>query len=307
MARAARIDSRIDVALGAACAVAALVCLALPTATRDSFGGFLRRTIVAPLVTMQEKAELIRTAFLARDQAMRVADSVTLRSQRLAGVEQENERLRRLLGLGGALKWGFVPAEVLQGRGVGEEFTVTLSSGSREGVVSMSPVVAPEGLVGMVERTDQTMSIAILWPHPDFRVSAMAADGSAYGIVQAHQGQGAERLFLELRSVPLRTALTPGTVIVSSGLGGTYPRGIPVGTVVSELRTPEQWAKSYLLRPVVALPDVAAVLVIRPDRARAGVEGVWALPKADSAARGVVGAADSLKRLPPDTTKKKAP
>jgi len=42
----------------------------------------------------------------------------------------------------------------------------------------------------MVETVDPTMSLAITWSHPDFRVSAMAADGSAFGIVKAHLGTG---------------------------------------------------------------------------------------------------------------------
>jgi len=264
---------------------------------RNNAAAALRTTVVAPLAGLQSRAEQSRRAFLTRDAAVHVADSVTLRSQRLTGVESENERLRLLLGLGAALHWGFVPAEVLQGRGLGDEFTVTLSAGGNSGVEVLSPVVAPEGLVGMVERVDPNVSLAILWPHPEFRVSAMAADESAYGIVSSHASTGAARYLLELRSVPIRTPLKAGALIVSSGRGGVFPRGIPVGTVVSEMKTPEGITRSYLLRPVVRLPDIASVMVLRADRAKAGVTGVWQLgASADSATKGVVTAADSLAR-----------
>jgi len=304
VARAARTDTRLDIALGAACGVAALVCLALPTATREAFAGVLRRTVVAPLVSLQVRAERTRTAVLEHDAALRVADSVALRSLRLAGVEQENERLRRLLGLGAGLRWGFVPADALEGRGLGEEFTVTVSAGAEQGVERLAPVVAPEGIVGLIERVDRSLSIAILWLHPEFRVSVMAADGSVYGIAQAHHGSGAERFLLELRGVPQRAELKPGDVVVSSGLGGAFPRGIPVGTVVSELQTAEQWVRTYLLKPAVSLPDIGTVIILRPERARAGVQGVWAAGSADSAARAVTLAGDSLARL--DSTRRKA-
>ena len=261
--------------LGAVCGTAALVCLVLPAPMRSSAASALRGTLVAPLAGLQSKAELSRRAFLAHDEAVRVADSVTLRSLRLAGLEEENEQLRKLLGLAAAVKWGFIPAEALQGRGIGDEFTLTLSAGRRAGVEPLSPVIAPEGLVGMVERVDASLSLAILWPHPDFHVSAMAADGSAYGIVAAHGGQGASRYLLELRSVPVRAQLKPGALVVSSGLGGVYPRGIPIGVVVSELKTGEGYARSYLVRPVVRLPDVTSVLIVSPARVRAGMENVW--------------------------------
>ena len=109
-------------------------------------------------------------------------------------LEAENDRLRRALGLGHSLGWGFVPAEALHSRALGEEYTLTLTRGSRAGIRPFSPVVAPEGLVGMVETVDPTMSLAITWSHPDFRVSAMAADGSAFGIVKAHLGIGTRAL-----------------------------------------------------------------------------------------------------------------
>jgi rod shape-determining protein MreC len=286
------------VALAAVCGVAALICLVLPASARGTAAAALRTTVVAPLAAMQVKSELARRSFLAHDAALRITDSVALRSQRLAGVEAENDRLRKLLGLGAALKWGFIPAEALEGRRLGDDFTVTLSAGASAGVEKLSPVVTTEGLVGEVERADQSLSLAIFWPHPDFRVSAMAADGSAFGIVTGHPGEGATRYYLELHSVPLRTPLKAGTLVVSSGLGGVYPRGIPIGTVVSELKTTEGFAKSYLMRPMVNPPDISSVFILTPARVRAGVENVWARPaSADSARKSIVAAGDSVRRV----------
>jgi rod shape-determining protein MreC len=281
--------------LAAACAITALICLILPTSARSGAAYALRSTLVAPLASMQVSAELSRRAFLAHDAALKIVDSVSLRSQRLTGVEEENERLRKLLGLGAALKWGFIPAEALQGRGLGDDFTVTLSAGKSAGVDSMAPVVTTEGLVGMVERADNSLSLALFWPHPDFRVSAMAADGSAFGIVTAHRGEGAARYFLELHSVPLRSPLKAGVLIVSSGLGGVYPRGIPIGTIISEMKTAEGFAKSYLMRPVVSLPDISSVFILTRERVRAGVDNVWNNGVyADSLRKAMVAAGDSL-------------
>ena len=296
MRRPARTNPTVDLVLAAACVIAALVCLVLPGSARGTAAAALRSTAVAPLASMQVRAELSRRAFLAHDAALKTVDSVSLRSQRLIGVEEENDRLRKLLGLGSALKWGFVPAEALQGRGLGDDFTVTLSAGSSAGVERMAPVVTTEGLVGMIERVDASMSLALFWPHPDFRVSAMAADGSAFGIVTGHRGDGASRYYMELHSVPLRSPLKAGTVIVSSGLGGVYPRGIPVGVVVSEIKTTEGFAKSYLVRPMVSLPDISSVFILTPQRARAGVDNVWATGvNADSLRKAIAAAGESLK------------
>ena len=296
MARPVRVDPRVDLGVFAVCGVVSLVCLVLPTSAREKGAGALRGTIVAPLAGLQAKSEIARRSLTAGSASARAADSISLRSLRLDGVEQENERLRKLLGLASALRWGSVPAEALQGRGVGDETRIALSAGADAGVTPLSPVVTAEGLVGMVEQVDRTLSLAIVWPHPDFRVSAMAADGSAYGIIRAHSGQDASRYFLELQGVAFRNQVKAGTLIVASGLGGVYPRGIPIGTVVQEIKSGEGYARSYLVRPVVRLPDVNYVLILRPDRTKGPMENVWERPmNADSAAKALTAAGDSIK------------
>ncbi|HEX2778811.1 MAG TPA: rod shape-determining protein MreC [Gemmatimonadaceae bacterium] len=294
MARASRLDSRFDTAIFAACIFLAIVAHGLPDKMREPIAATMRRTIVAPLVGLQHNAELSRAAWLAHESSTRVQDSVSLQAMRVVQLESENERLRRVLGLGGKLRWGFVPAEALHSGAVGDEYTLTLSAGANAGVRAFSPVVAPEGLVGMVQTVDPRMSIAIIWTHPDFRVSARAADRSAFGIAQAHQGSGADRYLLELRGVPVRNEIKKGTLIVSSGLGGVYPEGIPIGTVIDTLRS-DGYARKYLLRPSVLPPDVLSVMILQPQRASGGVEPVWAatVAAADSLARASA-AAESL-------------
>jgi rod shape-determining protein MreC len=245
---ASRVSGRRDTLLLGACVALSIVTLALPQGVRDPLAAAMRRSVVAPLLSLQYNAELTRRAWEARERTQAERDSVVLAAMTAPELERENERLRRLLGLGRRLRWGFVPAEALFNRSPGEEYTVVLSAGARGGVKQFSPVVAPEGLVGMVRIVDPTTSIAIVWPHTDFRVSAQSADGSAFGIVGPHLGDEPDRYLLEMRGVPLRTSLTPGTLIVSSGLGGVYPRGIPIGVVQRELRTSEVWANTYLLR-----------------------------------------------------------
>lgn len=275
MPRAARSDSRVDTALLIACVAIAGFALILPPALRDPAASALRRTLVAPLVALQRAAERGRNALMSYDALMRERDSLALVAQRGAGLGDDNTRLRALLGLAAEVQWGFVSADILHGRGPGEDYTVALTVGRNQGVVPFNPVVAPQGLVGMILTADPGMSLAMLWAHPDFRASAMAEDGSAFGIVKAHSGAGAARWLLELNGIPFRQQLKPGVRIVTSGLGGTYPRGIPIGTVVEELKTAEGYARSYLVRPAVTPPDLTAALVLLPPRVKAGVASVW--------------------------------
>lgn len=294
MARAIRSSSRIDLIVLGTCALLALAARGLPPNLRDPVATSMRRTFLAPLVMLQERAEASRRSLLLDEQRTAIRDSVSLRAMTVKGLEDENERLRQLIGLGSRLKWGFIPAEAIHGRGVRDVTTMTLTAGSTTGVRRLSPVVSPEGVVGVVTDVDPTMSQAMIWTHPDFRVSAMSEDGSAFGIVQAHLASATSGYLMELRGIPFRTALKPGTLIVSSGLGGVWPRGIPIGRVIEEVKTSEGWARTYLIKPAVSPADVGAVMILRTERVPREFDNVWSsVAAANQAATRIVQAGDS--------------
>ena len=294
MARALRSSNRIDLIVLGGCALLGLVARGLPPNMRDPVATSMRRTFLAPLVMLQERAEASRRSLLLDPTRTAIRDSVTLRAMTVTSLESENDRLRKVIGLGARLKWGFVAAEAIHGRGVRDITTMTLTAGSNAGVRRLSPVVSPEGVVGMVTDVDPTMSQAMIWTHPDFRVSAMSEDGSAFGIVQAHLASATSGYLMELHGIPFRTALKPGTLIVSSGLGGVWPRGIPIGKVLEEIKTSEGWARTYLIKPTVSPADVGAVMILRTDRVTKDFDNVWAsVTGADEAAKRIVVAGDS--------------
>ena len=303
MARAARFSGRLDTVVFAGCIVLALAASALPTQMREPVAASLRRSLVAPLVGLQQSAEGWRAAWLESERKTLERDTIALELAQKQSLQLENDRLRKLLGLGSRLAWGFIPAEALHTSGRAEDVitSLTLTAGSKSGVTSYSPVLAPEGIVGLVQTVDPTMSIAILYSHPDFRVSAMSADGKAFGIVYPHldvrPGRLAERYLLELRNVPYRDTLKAGTAIFSSGLGGTWPRGVLVGTIVDEVKEPESWARTYLLRPAVNPAHVTSVMILTPKRGSQGVGNIWAsATQVDAALKSIVTAGDSLGR-----------
>lgn len=297
MARGVRSSGKLDTALVAGGVVLALALFIMPTRFQESFASVIRGTVMAPLITLESRSSNARSAISARADVLTAKGRVAVDALNVRAVEDENTTLRRLLGLGARLQEGFVVAELLPKRGVDDDYTLTLSVGRNVGVEAFAPIVTADGLVGMVERVDDNMSFAITWAHPDFAVSAMSDDERGYGIVQPHLGSGVERLLLELRGVPYRDKLDSGTLIVSSGLGTTYPRGIPVGTVMGEIATPEKWARTYLLLPTVLPASLGPVLILRSARAAQGVNQIWAnVTSADSAARAIAAAGDSIAR-----------
>jgi rod shape-determining protein MreC len=300
VARAVQAGSSADTAVFAGCVLLALFATVLPSSVRGNLAGGLRRTVVSPLIAIQTQAERARAALISQDISSERRDSLAIQVARLSETEEENVRLRRLLGLGRALRAGFVPAQALHVTTLGDENdenSVLLTAGSSAGVRRRDAVVAPDGLVGVVTAVDPRTSQAILWMHPDFRVSATAGS-SAFGIVFAHLGDDPERYLLELRGVAARENVPIGTVVRSSGIGGVFPRGIPIGTVIAEMKGTESWSRTYLVRPAVRPQDVTSVMILLAGGAESkDVLSAWPPPPAaDSAIRRVITAADSMAR-----------
>src|SRR6185312_6537213 len=157
------------------------------------------------------------------------------------------------------------------------------------------------------------------WAHPEFRVSAFTVNGNAAGVVAPWPGSGMEGS-LEFRGVPYRDSVPVGTLVLSSGLGGVYPKGIPVGTVTGIAREQTGWERVYRLLPAANPGSAAHVLVLtspRGDLAQAfpsdsalraqRLDSLDRIRRADSLAQAVLAAkarrADSLAALRADTAR----
>jgi rod shape-determining protein MreC len=298
VATSGSIRARADILLLAAAIILSIMALMLDA---TPVAQVLRRTVVAPLVGLQQGSERWRNAWLQREAIALARDSSALRAMNAQALVAENDQLRKLVGLGRRLQFGFIPAEALQTsveQGFDFVTDVTLTAGSNAGVKKGSAVVAPEGLIGQVVTTEPTMSIAILYTNPDFRASAISGDRTAIGIVYPHSRGNTLRdrqYFLELRNVPFRSVLKPGTAIFTAGFGGIYPPGIAIGTVVSELEANEGLSRTYLLAPAVNLSNLSSVLILTPQRSSQGVGNIWtAAVSIDSATRSIVKGGDSL-------------
>lgn len=253
---------RRDNALFALCVVLSLAMLARPE-WGGRVAGLIRASILRPFLGMQEWAESARTARVSLGQLRLERDSAIHAAQFLPSLRAENERLRALLGLSQRLGTSFIPADVLHQPLPTDGRTLLLSAGAREGVRAFDVVVAAEGLLGVVQTVEQEQSVAMTWAHPEFRSSALAQPGDVFGIVApALETVGSEQL-LQLRGVAIRDSLPVGTAVFTSGLGGVFPPGIPVGTVLGPAPEETGWERVYLLRPA-AYPGVGSqVLIVR--------------------------------------------
>ncbi|HXG45694.1 MAG TPA: rod shape-determining protein MreC [Gemmatimonadales bacterium] len=254
--------TRRDTVLFSLCVALSVVLLFTPEAGR-SVAAAARSTVLKPLLWLQAWAEASRTSRARFDKLRAERDSAAYAAQFVPSLRAENLRLRSLLGLSRRLPVAYVPAEVLHQSLPTDGRTLLVSAGSARGVRPFDPVVGPEGLLGVVRAVEQDWSVIMTWAHPEFRASAYAEPGSVFGVVApALQVEGADHL-LQLRGVAVRDTIAPGTRVVTSGLGGVYPPGLPIGTVIGPAAEETGWERVYLVRPASS-PELAThVLILR--------------------------------------------
>ncbi len=255
--------------------VVSLLVLYFPDGAQQQLASLIRGSILRPFVMTQEGLAR-RRVHAAETEALQLQlDSLASVLSDQTTLAEENDRLRRLLDLSRRLSSMYVAASVIRPGTPGSESMFLLDAGGRRGVVTNTPVIMGRGLLGVVRESRENNAVGMDWTHPEFRTSAMTLDGAVYGLVQATRGlfREADRLLLD--GIPFHQELAPGTVLVTSALGGVYPRGIPIGTVIEEAESRAGWRRSYWLRPFVSPGEATHVLVLVPDEASKDLTDVW--------------------------------
>lgn len=176
----------------------------------------------------------------------------------LKETQQENVRLRKLLEFEEKFKLHSVVARVIA-KDVSSEFrALRINRGESSGIKKNMAVITNEGVVGRILRTTQGTSDIVTITDLLSAVDSIVERSRARGIVEG----------LTDESCTLRYALRtddiqPGDVLISSGLGEVFPKGIPVGIVSKVNRKPFGITQEVEVRPSVDFSKLEEVLVVK--------------------------------------------
>ena len=196
--------------------------------------------------------------------------------------ERENTALKKALKLQTANP-SFLCADVVsRGGASGWWNVVRISKGARDGVSRNCAVISTEGLVGRVVATSADTADILLLTDVNSKVSC-CLEGAASGARGILTGGGIFRPGDEMALMhviePMSLAyldkemdIAKGARVVTSGLGGVYPSGIPVGEVVSSVHDSTKLYQSANVAPYVDFASLRRVFVILRSPAIAGEE-----------------------------------
>ena len=183
-----------------------------------------------------------------------------LRVQALQAGEtrEENVRLRRLLVLRVRLPLATVSGEVIGREAGGWVRSLTVNRGRGDGIAQQTPVIVPDGLVGRVVQVHRAAAVVQLLNDPASTVGAVVQRTRTAGLVEGDAG-GTVRFKFMARD---GASVTPGDLVVTSGLGTTFPKGLPVGRVVKVEDKGSALFHFAVLAPAVDFSRVEEVLLV---------------------------------------------
>ena len=175
-------------------------------------------------------------------------------------LEAENRDLRGLLGLRDRLPLGkLIPAQVVARDPLALVQAVMIDRGNDDGVIAGLPMVTDRGVVGRIVEAYTTSAKALLLTDVNSAVAVQTQgpESRASGVVR---GTGDGRLILEY--VPQDEPLRVGDSVTTSGVGGTFPPGLVVGTVQQIRQTDVGVFQEALIDPAVRARSLERVYVL---------------------------------------------
>lgn len=171
-------------------------------------------------------------------------------------VELANERLRRLLGFREHIDRPVLPAQVV-GEDASSWFrTVVIDKGSEDGLRDGLPVVVAEGVVGRTFQTSAHATRVLLVTDASSAIAVLVQPTRTRAICR---GRG-QRLVLDF--TPRTDQVSVGDTVITSGMGGVFPKGIPIGTVTEVSRGDYGLFQGVTLEPSVDFSRLEEVLVL---------------------------------------------
>jgi rod shape-determining protein MreC len=180
----------------------------------------------------------------------------------VAEATEENGRLRRLLALRNRLPVATLPGEVIAREWGGWVRSLTVNRGRGDDVKRLTAVISPEGLVGRIVEVRLGASIVQVLTDPSSTVGAHVVRTRTPGIVEG-EPRGTIRFKYMARE---GAGLVVGDGIVTSGLSGVFPRGVPIGRVRAIDDRGSALFHYALLTPVVDFARVDEVLLVTGER-----------------------------------------
>ena len=204
--------------------------------------------------TFRDARELRRR----NEELQKLADRTMIENVRLKELESENETLRQLLQFTQANPTHSYRAAEVVGQDPGNLLRyIIIDVGTHDGVTTGMPVVTDRGLVGRTVEVSSRSSKVLLITDISSSVNAIIQSSRATGIVEG-RADGS----LVMKYIPQPVTVNVGDIILTSGLGATFPKRLVIGQVTAVHKRDIELFQQAEIKPTVDFDRLEIVLII---------------------------------------------
>lgn len=184
-------------------------------------------------------------------------EDLTAQLAQLSEAQETADRLQGLLDLQSANQLESTAARIIGTSTDSWSRTVTIDKGSADGIAQNMPVANSGGIIGQVTEVAANSATVRLLTDENSSISAMVQESRAQGMLEG-QPDGT----LRLSYVDAAADVQVGDLVVTSGLGGVFPKGLLLGTVSSVEKADNALYYTIVVEPASATENNEEVLVI---------------------------------------------
>ena len=192
-----------------------------------------------------------------------------VRLQKMAALESENMRLRQLLDSSFKVAERVLIAELLAVDMEPFSSEIVINKGSGDGLYPGQPMLDAQGVMGQITRVGPLTSTAMLISDPNHAIP-VAVNRNGLRAIAIGTGNPEE---LDIPHFPNNADIQVGDLLVSSGLGGRFPKGYPVATIDAIDIDPGQPFARVSATPAADLQRSREVLLVWPNTPAQGPAG----------------------------------
>jgi rod shape-determining protein MreC len=221
----------------------------------------VQRLAALPTQLWRDATEAMQSRAALQDELARLSqENLLLKAQMQTfwAQQEENRRLRNLLRAVQPLEQDLLLAESIPVKGDARRRMILINRGSRDGVFVGQAVLAAEGLLGQVVHVGPRTAEVLLLTDDTHAIPVRIARTGQRAIARG-TGQG-ERM--EILHLPNNADVREGDLLVTSGLGGTFPAGYPVASVSVIEQTQSGVFANISARPLAPVDDVREVILV---------------------------------------------
>lgn len=179
----------------------------------------------------------------------------------LSEAEKENEALRAQLGFQQKSTFKTVPAEVIAKDPTDIQKIFEISVGKKQGIKNGMPVISSGFLIGKISEVHYNTSKVLLITNPNSIINGILQKSRTYGLVYGEIGFG-----LTMNSIPQGVQINIGDIVVTSGLGGDFPKGLILGKVSGIISKQGEMFQTAKLSSMIDFAKLETVFVIIGDK-----------------------------------------